>query len=352
MYKKYFFLLGVILFSVGFLIVSCERESFMRWPWETREDSLAVNQVLVAWRDSLNGLKVIQDHNYPLNITLGLVPSDTARRTTPIESLIKVAKFNGFRYAITERPLYTEYIFGRKNDSIETRDTFCYVTYKDSADCIAVVGIDSVWRIRFAPDTMIDTTVTPPETTISYYATSISKSYYSPREAEWHFGYKARRYIELRKENGATRYFMGYLTGFGSYLPDNSLAPTISNIILKKSTGETDTFRYTPTRNRRGIMNLFKIDSLYTVLQGDSVELKITLSGTDNYLVYVSYGRSQLSPKYSLTVSNNVATTKISLSELGLNHLYIEVLGLSGLAYPMRALWPKTVWALPIKVID
>ncbi|MCX7757809.1 MAG: hypothetical protein N2166_05825 [candidate division WOR-3 bacterium] len=351
MNKSYFFLSVIVLF-VGLVSVSCERESFMRWPWETREDSLAVNEVLTIWRDSINGLKVINAPSYPLNISIPLVPSDTARRTTPIDSLIKIAKFRDFRYVITERPRFTEYIFGRKNDSIETRDTFCYVTYQDSADCIAIVGVDSVWRIRFTPDTAIDTTVTPPETTISYYVTSISKNYYSAREAEWHFGYKARRYLELRKENGAPRYYMRYLTGFGTYLPDNSLAPTISNIILKKISGETDTFRYRPTHNRRGIMNLFKLDSLYTVNQGDSVELKITLSGSDSYLVYISWGRSQLTSKYFLPVSNNVATKKISFSELGLNHLYIEVLGLSGLAYPTRAFWPKTVWALPVRVIE
>jgi hypothetical protein len=323
----------------------------MRWPWETREDSIAVGLELSLWRDSLNGLLVIRNANYPLETNLSLSAQDTLRRSARVDSIIKVAYLRGFSYHITERPLKTEYLFGRKNDSLEMRDTFCYVTYNDSGDVIAVVEVDSVWIIKFLPDTVVDTTVVPPETTISYRVSQIRKDYYSPREAEWYYSLRTKRFIELRKRNGEMKYDLKYLTGFGSYLPDNCLAPTISTLIIKKPSGEADTFRYSPQANRQGIMNLFKIDSLYSYRLGDSLELEINLSGTDNYYLFVSHGKTEVWNKKYVPVSNNQARTKIAFSNLGFNHLFIEVLSESGLGY-FTSPWRKTIWALPVKVIE
>ncbi|MBS4015804.1 MAG: hypothetical protein KGZ86_05165, partial [Candidatus Latescibacteria bacterium] len=319
-------------------------------PWWTRADTLAVDQELALWRDTISGYNVILDQSYPCPMSVPITLADTAPRSAHIEQLVKIANLQGFDYYVTQRPLKTEYTFGRKNDTIMTRDTFCYVKYIDSSDVIVTLQFDSIWTITFYPDTTIDTLATPAETTITYRTANITKTYYTPLEGENNYDYMASRYLELKKDSAALNYRFKHLSGFGTYIPDNALAPTISYIVLSKQTGQRDTFRYSPRADGKGLLNLKDKDSLYTLDLDEIIDIRIVLAAStvDNY-VFLSQGMPDVLTKHNIPVTTNTATSTMSFTQTGLSHLYIEVIPSSALFYP-DAQWKTTIWALPVRV--
>lgn len=340
-----------ITFPIGIIIIillsSCGTEPPASHIWWSRADSLAVDSILSQWRDTINGYNVIRNQSYNLDISVPLVLSDTAPRTTYISQIKKIARFRGLKYSITERPLITQYTFGRKNDSIQTKDTFCYVAYRDSSNSIITLQFDSIWTINFYPDTLI---IPPAETIITYRVLNYTKTYHSPLEQENSCIFQTRRYLELKKENNVLNYQYKYMSGFGSYLPDNASAPVISNFIITKTTGQRDTFRYSPRANRKGLLNLLDKDSLYSINVNEPVTLQISLTAsTDQNFVFISQASPFVTTKQYLPITNNVATANISFNQIGLNHLFIEAIPASALFYP-NAQWKTTIWALPVRI--
>lgn len=349
MSKKTIFIctLGII---IAMLLSSCGTEAPALWPWWTKEDTLAVNTELAKWRDTINGYLPIKNQSYVYDINVPLLSTDTNPRSNYVDSIIKVAHLLGFNYTVVERDPILEYTFGRKNDTIIMKDTFCYVKYRDSSNAIVAIQVDSIWTIRFYPDTTIDTTTTPAETVVTYRMLNYAKTYYNRLEEEKHFYYQTTRYLELKKDSAFCNYRFKHLTGFGSYLPNNTLAPTISYIVLTRITGQRDTFRYSPRADNKGILNLRDKDSLYLVDLNQPLEVQVTLttSASPNY-VFISYGHPTVSNKIFVPVVNNVASTTITLPQEGLNHLYIEVIPTDALFYRHIA-WKTTIWALPVRV--
>jgi hypothetical protein len=162
------------------------------------------------------------------------------------------------------------------------------------------------------------------------------------------------RKLELKKDSAATVYRLKYLTGFGTYVPNTTLAPTISYIVLSKP-GRSDTFRYSPRTDRKGLYNLNNKDSLYSLAVNESVTVYIlTTTPTDtltdwNYF-FVSCASPFVSQKTNVTVSARTGRGNIAFSQAGLGHIYVEVFPASTLFYPYTE-WTSTYWALPVRVV-
>jgi hypothetical protein len=345
---------GLVILATGIVIVmllsSCGTESPALWPWWTRADTTAVDNELALWRDTISGYNPILNQSYTYEMSVPILSTDTAPRSAYIEEHIKIAHLQGFEYSVVERPLITQYTFGRKNDSILPKDTFCYVNYKDSSNNIAILKFDSIWTITFYPDSFFDTSVTPNETIVTYRFSNINKTYFAPLQEENNHDYMTTRYLELKKDSAATVYRFRHLSGFGTYIPDNTVAPTISYIVLSKQTGQRDTFRYSPRADGKGLLNLKDKDSLYTLNVNEQIDLQVTLgtSTNENY-VFISQGMPNVTSKLNVPVSTNIATSSITFNQSGLAHLYIEVIPSSALFYPY-AQWKTTIWALPVRI--
>lgn len=338
------------------VLLSCKNESRTPWPWWTKQDSIAVQKELNNWRDTLNGSNFIRQQNgsaipYLLSISVPIVKTDTAPRSQPIDSIVKIAHFLGFSNTLGNWIHNDELTFGRKNDTNPMRDTFCYVTYTDStSNCIGVLRYDSIWTIKFYPET----TITPTETIITYRAyPPIKTGLPYTTEEQNIYSLAVMRKLELKKDSAATIYRLRNLTGFGTYVPNTTYAPAISYIILTRP-GKTDTFRYSPRSDGKGIYNLKHKDSLYSVAVGESIEVNIITTTpadtlTDYNYFFISSGAPFVTTKYHVTKSTRTGKGKIAFAQTGLGHLYVEVIPASTLFYPFD-LWRSTVWALPIRV--
>lgn len=362
MIKRYWLFLSVgIIFVI--MLASCGNEAPPAWPWWTNADSTAVKQELTAWRDTFNNYHFLVGQNnahltYSMDVNVPIVGTDTLSRTG--DSVVKIAHFLGSYATLGDSIHIDDLLFGRKNDSTQTKDTFCFVTYKDtSQNCIGILLFDSLWTIKFYPDTTVETTATPTDTTvdttITYRVNSINKTGFSSTNEEQNtYHFTAMRKLELKKDSAATIYRMKYWTGFGMYVPNSTTAPAITNIIMTGA-GRCDTFYYGARLDHKGIYNLKSMDSTYTVSVGESITVNVSTSTpTDtlsdwNYF-FISDGSPYVSTKRNITSGRKIGTGGLKFTHSGLNHLYIEVIPASTLFYPY-APWTSTTWAIPIRVV-
>jgi len=357
MIKKY-----IAIFSLGVFIVlmisSCGTEAPAPWPWWTKDDTTAVNNELTAWQDTFNGYNFIRGQNgslnYPININIPIFGSDTISQTGV--DFVKIAHLTGFNNVLSDSVHFNEYTFGVKNDTIPgdswPRDTFCYVTYKDSTvNCIGVLQFDTTWTVKFYPDTTIDTTQAPPETIITYKVDTIYKTGFSSTQEEQDtYSFATMRKLELKKEIGQLKYNLKYLTGFGMYVPNTTVAPTISYIILTKP-GRSDTFRYSPRTDGKGIYNLKHKDSVYTLAPNESVNVHVVIpTSTDSNYFFVGLGNPFITNKSHISTSGHSGVTQIAFANQGLAHLFVEVIPASAIFYPYTAQWKSATWAIPIRI--
>jgi hypothetical protein len=368
-----------IIFTI--MISSCSQKESSTWPWWTSADSIAVMSELTLWRDTLNGFHYLSGQNnaslyYPLDVVVPLVSSDTISSTG--DSLVKIGHFLDSSYiTLGDRSHFDDLLFEVKNDTIETRDTFCFVTYKDSTqNCICVLHYDSLWTVKFYQDTLLDTigpiidtiidTIPPqPDTTFDTTGYLCDTTFIYPLDTiiktgsssvlkkEIHYSLASSRKLELKKDTVATVYHLANLTGFGTYIPNSTDAPTISNVILTK-TMRIDTFFYGARLDRKGIYNPKSLDSLYTIAKNETITVKITTSTpsdtvTDRNYFFVSCGLPYVTSKHHITISPIIGYGKVAFSQSGLNHLYVEVIPASALFYPY-AQWKSTTWAIPVRV--
>jgi hypothetical protein len=356
MIKRY-----LAIFCIGFIFAiilsSCGNEAPPAWPWWTSHDSSAVKQELARWRDTINGYHYLQGQgatpiNLPLELNVPLVSTDTISHNGI--SIMKIAHFLGFNYILGDSTHIDDLLFEVKNDSIQTKDTFCFVTYSDSTqNCIGVFQYDSIWRIKFQIAS-IDTTITPWDT--SWRVDSITKTgFTTPFEEQdtiQHF--TIMRKLELKKDSAATIYRMKYLTGCGTYVPNSTNAPAISNVVLTKP-GKSDTFYYGARQDHKGIYNPKIRDSLYKAVAGVPITVTVntttpTDTTTDRNYYFVSCGSPYVSTKQNITYGPKIGQGIITFTQIGINHLYIEVIPASTLFYPF-AQWKSTTWSIPINVI-
>jgi hypothetical protein len=354
MIKRYLVILSSAIIIV--VLASCGTEAPPPWPWWTKADSEAVKQELVVWRDTFNGYHFLLGQNnarltYPLDVIVPLVSTDTTSRTG--DSVVKIAHFVGSYSTLGDSIHIDDLLFERKNDTIQTKDTFCFVTYQDSTrNCIGVLQYDSVWTVKFQVAS-VDTTVTPWDTT--WRVSSITKTGFSATQEEQNiYHFTAMRKLELKKDSAVTKYRMKNLTGFGLYIPNSLVAPTISNIILTRP-GHSDTFYYGARLDHKGIYNLKNKDSLYTIAVGESITVKVntttpTDTATDQNYFFVSCGIPYVSAKYNITRGAKIGQGKVAFTRPGLDQLYIEVIPASTLFYPYSQ-WKSATWAIPIRVI-
>ncbi len=355
MIKRY-----LAIFCIGFIFAiilsSCGNEAPPAWPWWTSQDSNAVKQELTRWRDTINGYHYLQGQdatpiNLPLEINVALVSADTLSRTG--DSVIKIAHFLGSNYVLGDSTHIDDLLFGVKNDSIQTKDTFCFVTYSDSTqNCIGVFQYDSIWKIKFQIAS-VDTTITPWDT--SWGVSSITKTGFTATQEEQNiFKINIMRKLELHKDSATTIYRMKYLTGFGTYVPNSTSAPAISNVVLTKP-GQSDTFYYGARQDHKGIYNPKIRDSLYKAIVGEPITVTVNTTTptdtiTDRNYYFVSCGSPYVSTKQNITYGAKIGQGIITFTQQGINHLNIEVIPASTLFYPF-AQWKSTTWSIPIQVI-
>ena len=355
MIKRYL-TISFIGFIFAAILSSCGTEAPPTWPWWTAQDSNAVKQELALWRDTLNGYHLLQGQNaavinYPLNLNVALVSSDTISRTG--DSLVKIAHFLGSNFVLGDSTHIDELLFGVKNDSIETKDTFCFISYYDSTqNCICVLRYDSLWTVKFQIAS-IDTSLVPRDT--SWRVSTITKSGFTTTQEEQNtYGFKITRKMELKKDSSATIYRMKFITGFGLYVPNSTTAPAISNVVLTKP-GQSDTFRYGARLDHKGIYNPKTRDSMYTAAVGESITVTINTTTptdtiTDRNYYFVSCSSPYVSNKHNITSGARIGRGTIGFTQSGLQQLYFEVIPASALFYPF-AQWKSTTWSIPINVI-
>ncbi len=349
MSKKYWSLL-IALFLL--LIFSCGTKPPPPWPWWTAQDSLAVLSELALWRDSINGFHFLKKASGDtlmrnIEISIPLASEDLVSRTG--DSLIKIAHLLGCYEKIGDSLHIDEMIFGVKVDTLQTKDTFCFVTYKDSTrNCIAALRFDSLWTVKFRIDTIL-TNVTPWET-IWELDTFYKRGFAYPEEEEKKYHFTTVRKLELRKEKFQTVYKLKYLTGFTMYLPSSAEAPKVKFVAFIRPE-RSDTFYAFSSSGRLGVMNLKLKDSIFRISKNELVNVKILAdSSADNNYFFMSYGLPNVSSKYNITKSSGTGQTTVSFSSEGLKHLYFEVIPGSNLYYP-SSLWKSTTWAIPINVV-
>ncbi len=355
MIKRYLAILFIgFIFAV--ILSSCGNKAPAPWPWWTKDDSTAVKQVLAIWRDTLTGYHFLQGQNattinLPLDVNIPLVSTDTISRTG--DSLIKIAHFLGAYNVLGDSNHIDDLLFGVKNDSIQTKDTFCFVSYYDSTqNCICALQYDSIWNIKFQIAS-IDTTVSPWDT--SWQVNSITKTGFATTQEEQNtYGFNIIRKMQMNKDSAATIYHMDYITGFGLYVPNSTTAPAISNVILSIP-GRSDTFYYGARLDHKGIYNLKTRESLYTATSGSPINITVNTTTptdtiTDRNYFFVSCGSPYVSTKQNITYGTRIGYGTITFTQAGLSNLNIEVIPASTLFYPF-ATWKSTTWSIPIQVI-
>jgi hypothetical protein len=342
-------------FILSIVISSCGREAPPDWQWWTKGDSTAVYDTLKLWRTTFNGFNFLCGQNnaqliYPLEITVPLTSSDTISRTGT--TLVKIGNFLGGYYQISDSTHIDDLLFEVKNDSIETKDTFCFITYQDTSEnCIAKLRYNRLWIVHFQVSA-IDTTVSPWDST--WRVSSINDSLCTDTlVAEDTFHFTAMRKLELKKDSSATSYRMKYITGFTLYVPNSTDAPAVSNVVLSQLT-RIDTFYSGARQDKKGIYNPKLKDSLYTIAKDESITVTINTStpsdtASDRNYFFVSCGTPYISAKYNITSSPTKGIGKVAFSTSGIHHLYIEVIPASALFYP-NAQRKSTTWSIPILV--
>jgi hypothetical protein len=335
---------------LGLAVLSgCTDKAPPAWPWWTSADSTAAKAELAEWRDSTNTRLFVEGASEPLLDSAGIIARDSTSPTG--DSLIKIRRLTGFGLAPGSLIRWDSLLFGVTVDSLMpevTGDTFCHVTTKDSsATDFCILSLDEYWVVKYRPDTTVDTTAAPPETTITWRANT-GALISGPTEFQKNVPSMAKRYLHLRKTG--PDYELRRLSGYGLYLPTTSDAPVVRYLILNYQ-GSTDTFRLGAQMDHvHGIYNLRDKDSLYEVRTGESLSVQVvtdapSLAGDQYYfLARVDGRRSYLARGTGMTGFRRVAFTTT-----GVRHLTVEVIPQSNLLYPDES-FTATIWSLPVRV--
>ncbi len=200
-------LLGCLLFmTIGIFIFQCGRTPLPTWPWWTREDTVAVERALLPWRDFLTPVKALTD-TYRVNLSVRLTYQDSSSRTG--DTLYKIAHIISAWVEPNDSIHINIYQFGVTVDTLVMEDTFCQVIYRDSMSvCRLHIEYDSLWVVGFRPDTLIDTTKTPPETTIVQKVSYVEmRGFADIQQTTKTYDWATNRWLFLLRENSLDTFF-------------------------------------------------------------------------------------------------------------------------------------------------
>ena len=334
------------------LVAGCGTEPPARWPWWAEEDSAAVRAELGRWRAVFDAAPAMSGALMTA-WRVGLNSTDSTSATG--DTIYKFAGLLSFALSVEDSGHADIYQFGVTVDTVAMSDTFCEVTYRDSAlTARAWFEYDSLWVVGFKPDTLVDTTVTPPETTVVYRPSYTElRGFEAPQRAEKVFSWSAMRKLFLSHDRipDDVSYELTKTTGFASYVPTSEDAPSILRILLSRP-GRVDTVFYSPREDGRGLYNLRFLDSLYTVAPDEQVGITVTTSTPpDTSTEKNRFFLSCAGVKTEITADARRGSGTFSFADTGYSHVYVEVAPLSNLLYP-DAEYSGTVWAIPVRVTN
>jgi hypothetical protein len=347
-----FAILIIILF-----LVQCGRVPPPKWPWWTNSDSTAVRQELEKWHTYLNPAPVWDD-TILVNLLIGLNYSDSSSRTG--DTIYKIAHLtriwvNPGQSARNDTTLDI-YQFGVTVDTLVMDDTFCQVIYRDSFSSARLyMEFDSLWVVGFQPDTIIDTTKSPPETTIVQRVNYTEKrGFPQQQQAFKEFSWSVNRWLFLHRDTMPDTCYYSLIKISGAYarIPNAEASPQISMVILSKP-GRVDTIYFSPRIDGKGLTNLKPLDSIYTIRAGEDISILITTStpsdtvaDRNRFFVTVK-GRTT---DVTISARSGNGNIRFGNADTGYQHIYLKVLPNSNIFYP-NSDFTGTVWAIPVRVI-
>lgn len=351
--SKFSFSLLVIIVSWAF-VVNCGKVSPPQWPWWTSEDSSSVRRELEKWQDYLSVARAWKD-TFWLDFNAGLNYSDSSSRSG--DTLYKIAHL--IRIWVEPGMDFRKdiYQFGVTVDTVVMSDTFCQVIFRDSfSSGIMHIEFDTLWIIGFRPDTIIDTTKTPPETTVVYKVSSVEKRDFPVTHCETkEFNWISNRWLYLRRlASGDTfSYTARKISGGYAFIPSSEEAPQISRVVLRKP-GRVDTIYFAPRSDGKGLTNLKPMDSLYSIHPNEEVTVSIyTTTPQDTVVDRNRFFVTVRGYTTDVTAGPKIGqgTVRFSSMDTGYQHIFIEVLPTSNLLYP-HATFTATIWAIPIRIVS
>jgi hypothetical protein len=350
-YRSFIF---IAVFCLTVFLFRCGRMPPSPWPWWTAEDSSAVTSCLSSYHNFLDITRALED-TFRLQFWAGLNYADSSSRTG--DTLYKIAHILRAWIEPGERLRKDIYQFGVTVDTVSMIDTFCQVIYRDSiTQCLLHVEFDTLWIVGFRPDTIIDTTKTPPETTIVQKVSYVEcRGFDQIQHATKSYAWVANRWLFLRRDTLPDTFYYALEKVSGGYalIPGAEAAPQILRVILSKP-GRVDTFFYAPRADGKGLTNLRKWDELYQIRANEELTITITTSTPQDTIADKN--------RFFITCSGNktditagartgFGLLRFSAADTGYQHIYIEVLPVTNILYPGSG-FTGTIWAIPVRVVS
>lgn len=337
----------MVVLAAAVFLSGCDNRENPGWPWWTARDSTAVRAEIATWRDVLSAWAMLDDTMH-LNLSGGLSYEDST--SADGDTLYKLARALRAWFEPTDSVHVDVFQFGVTADTVAMRDTFCEVAYRDSMSaCRVLIEYDSLWVVGYRPDTIIDTTRTPPETTVAYRASHTElRGFPEPRLVTKTYAWASFRKLFLSRVTDSS-YILKKLTGFRVVTPTVEDAPGVTRVVLSRP-GRQDTLFYSPRKDGRGLYNLRPVDSLYELRPGELVSVEVAASTpSDTGSVKNRFYLTVPGRRTDITASARLGRGSVSFGNSGYWHLYVEVVPTTALFYPNRA-YSSTVWAIPIVV--
>jgi len=327
----------------------CDTDPERRWPWSTPEDTAAAEAELARWRAVFDPSPVLAE-TLRLGISAGLATPDSS--SPDGETLYKFAHVIDAWYEPDSMLHSNDLQFDVTADSGVRTDTFCQVrAYRDSmTECRMHFAYDSLWVVGYRPETIIDTTRTPWDTTITFKASSVDlRGYGSPQSGGKAFGWVVKRQLFMRKVDSL--YELKKVAGFRATMPTADDAPATSSVVVVLP-GRTDTFKYNATPGGRQVNNLWPVDSLYSLRAGEQFTVGLsattpedTVADANRFYVLLNGRRTDITAGRK----RGEGVVSFAAADTGYQHICVEILPWRNLLYPDAA-YCATVWAIPVYV--
>jgi hypothetical protein len=337
------------------LFAGCGTEAPADWQWWTSADTAAVQVEVARWQGTLDLRPALTD-TLRLNLSLPLTFADSSSPTG--ETLYKFKRLFAVWTDVDTTGHSDGYLFSRTNDTLPEsdtlsalNDTFCQVSFCDTVTgTMLYFRYDSLWVVGYRPDTTVDTTRTPPETTIVFHASyTDARGFAEPQVLSRPYDWTARRLLHLDKTPDVAEYTLKRFTGSATLVPTAQDAPSITWATFARP-GRIDTFFYTARQapDLRGLYNERSVDSLYTIGQGEQVEVTFVTGGdstADRERFYVTVNGT----KTDVTVGPKRGAGTVSLADTGYQHIYVQAVSLSGIS-TTAGTYKTNCWAIPVRV--
>lgn len=342
------FVLAAVVVPGLLLLAGCGNQPPADWQWWSSADTAAVQAELVRWQGPLDARLALAD-TLRLNTSLPLLFTDSSSATG--ETLYKFKHVLDAWPDVEARGHGEAYLFSRTNDTVAMTDTFCQVDYMDTVMATALhFRYDSLWVVGYRPDTTVDTTKTPPETTIVFRASyTEARGFDVPQTLAKSYDWSARRVLHMNKDSAVCNYKTVKFTGCGILVPTAQDAPSITWVAFERP-GRSDTFFYSSRQapDLRGLYNLRPVDSLYTIGQNEPLDVTVVTSG-DSAAERERFFVGANGHKTEITQTGKLGHGTVSFADTGYQHVYVQAVSVSGLNYTTST-YKTTYWAIPLWV--